>query len=114
MLDNITDEQLANTPLGQVEQMFNAARMLNIEKEFGVEFWQRVSRLKCQSTSLQKAVQLLEDYKKNVGRKLNIGNDIVQRVKYNEIEAEIAWLCKQYNLTRSSKPFSVEVNNGRF
>lgn len=78
MISHITDEQLLNMSLEQMNDMFNCAQKIGLLDEFVTEFWTRMSRLSSHTESKSK-------YCNNVMRRLDeLEAIIVNQSKYLE------------------------------
>lgn len=109
MLENLTDNQLRSMPIGKLEQLYNNASSIGALNEFNEVFWARLAEIRCNDCNLQNVLYLLEDYKKTIGRAIDKNANPLARIKYNEIENNIAWLAEEYKLHRKTKPFKVKV-----
>jgi phosphatidylserine/phosphatidylglycerophosphate/cardiolipin synthase-like enzyme len=109
MLENLTDNQLRSMPIGKLEQLYNNASSIGALNEFNEVFWARLAEIRCNDCNLQNVLYLLEDYKKTIGRAIDKNSNPLARIKYNEIENNIAWLAEEYKLRRKTKAFKVKV-----
>ena len=109
MLENINDEQLRSMPIGKLEQLYNNAASIGALDEFNETFWSRLAEIRCNDCSLQSILYLLEDYKRYIGRAIDKNVNPLVRIKYNEIENNIAWLAHEYKLRRKTKPYKVKL-----
>lgn len=104
--------------LQETEQLFKKADELGVLDQFTEMFWETMQFARQSKASLQEAVNLLEEQKRLIGRQYDKmpSNTFVSKarkhyiaVKYNEIEYQIRWMVSTFKLTRSSKPYILEV-----
>lgn len=104
--------------LQETEQLFKKADKLGVLDKFAELFWDTVGLAHQSKPSLQEAVKLLEKQKRLIGRRYdktssNTPDNVVKRcyiaAKYNEIEYQIRWMVKMFELTRTSEPYLLEV-----
>ena len=103
--------------LQETEQLFNKAEKLGVLDIFAEMFWDTMELAKRSKASLQEAVNLLEEQKRQLGRKYDkmqsAANNEAHRnyvaTKYNEIEHQIRWLVATFDLYRTSESYLLEV-----
>ena len=108
---------LRHISLKDTEFLFKQAKKLNVLDQFTDAFWTAMSVTKEVKPSLQEAVNLLEEQKRQLGRKYDkmqsTTNNRVRKnyvaMKYNEIEYQIRWLVATFDLYRTSEPYLLEV-----
>lgn len=108
---------LRHISLKDIEFLFKQAKKLNVLDQFTDAFWTAMSITKEVKPSLQEAVNLLEEQKRQLGRKYDkmqsTTNNRVRKnyvaMKYNEIEHQIRWFISNYDLYRTSEPYLLEV-----
>lgn len=108
---------LRHISLKDTEFLFKQAKKLNVLDQFADAFWTALSVTKEAKPSLQEAVNLLEEQKRQLGRKYDkmqsTTNNRVRKnyvaMKYNEIEHQIRWLVATFDLYRTSEPYLLEV-----
>ena len=108
---------LRHISLKDTEFLFKQAKKLNVLDQFTDAFWTALSVTKEVKPSLQEAVNLLEEQKRQLGRKYDkmqsTTNNRVRKnyvaMKYNEIEYQIRWLVATFDLYRTSEPYLLEV-----
>lgn len=114
---NLSNYDLRHISLKDTEFLFKQAKKLNVVDEFADKFWTALSVTKEVKPSLQECVYLLEEQKRQLGRKYDkmrsSDNNKVRRnyvaTKYNEIEHQIRWLIDTFDLYRTSEPYLLEV-----
>lgn len=114
---NLSNYDLRHISLKDTEFLFKQAKKLNVLDQFTDAFWTALSVTKEVKPSLQEAVNLLEEQKRQLGRKYDkmqsTTNDRVRKnyvaTKYNEIEHQIRWLVATFDLYRTSEPYLLEV-----
>ena len=108
---------LRNISLKDIEFLFKQAKKLGVVDEFADQFWTAVGISKASKPSLQECIYLLEEQKRQLGRKYDkmqsAANNEAHRnyvaTKYNEIEHQIRWLVATFDLYRTSEPYLLEV-----
>lgn len=108
---------LRHISLKDIEFLFKQAKKLNVLDQFTDAFWTAMSITKEVKPSLQEAVNLLEEQKRQLGRKYDkmqsAANNRVRKnyvaTKYNEIEYQIRWFISNFDLYRTSEPYLLEV-----
>lgn len=108
---------LRHISLKDTEFLFKQAKKLNVLDQFTDAFWTALSVTKEVKPSLQEAVNLLEEQKRQLGRKYDkmqsTTNNRVRKnyvaMKYNEIEYQIRWFISNFDLYRTSEPYLLEV-----
>ena len=108
---------LRHISLKDTEFLFKQAKKLNVLDQFTDAFWTALTVTKEVKPSLQEAVNLLEEQKRQLGRKYDkmqsTTNNRVRKnyvaMKYNEIEYQIRWLVATFDLYRTSEPYLLEV-----
>ena len=108
---------LRHVSLKDVEFLFKQAKKLNVLDEFADEFWTKVGEAKAVKPSLQECLYLLEEQKRQLGRKYDkmqsTPNNRTRKnyvaIKYNEIEYQIRWLISNFDIYRISEPYLLEV-----
>lgn len=108
---------LRHISLKDIEFLFKQAKKLNVLDQFTDAFWTAMSVTKEVKPSLQEAVNLLEEQKRQLGRKYDkmqsAANNRVRKnyvaMKYNEIEYQIRWFISNFDLYRTSEPYLLEV-----
>lgn len=104
--------------LQETEQLFKKADKLGVLDQFAELFWDTIQLARQSKASLQEAVNLLEEQKRQIGRQYDKmpSNTFVSKarkhyigVKYNEIEYQIRWMVDTFKLTRSSEQYTLEV-----
>lgn len=114
---NLSNYDLKHISLKDTEFLFKQAKKLNVLDEFADQFWTALSISKASKPSLQECVYLLEEQKRQLGRKYDkmrsSDNNKERRnyvaTKYNEIEHQIRWLIDTFDLYRTSEPYLLEV-----
>ena len=114
---NLSNYDLKHISLKDIEFLFKQAKKLNVLDEFADQFWTALSISKASKPSLQECVYLLEEQKRQLGRKYDkmrsSDNNKERRnyvaTKYNEIEHQIRWLIDTFDLYRTSEPYLLEV-----
>lgn len=114
---NLSNYDLRHISLKDIEFLFKQAKKLNVVDEFADQFWTALSISKASKPSLQECVYLLEEQKRQLGRKYDkmrsSDNNKERRnyvaTKYNEIEHQIRWLIDTFDLYRTSEPYLLEV-----
>lgn len=114
---NPSNYDLRHISLKDTEFLFKQAKKLNVLDQFTDAFWTAVGISKASKPSLQEAVNLLEEQKRQLGRKYDkmqsSDNNKERRnyvaTKYNEIEYQIRWLVATFDLYRTSEPYLLEV-----
>lgn len=114
---NPSNYDLKHISLKDTEFLFKQAKKLNVLDQFTDAFWTALSVTKEVKPSLQEAVNLLEEQKRQLGRKYDkmqsTTNNRVRKnyvaMKYNEIEYQIRWLVATFDLYRTSEPYLLEV-----
>lgn len=114
---NPSNYDLRHISLKDTEFLFKQAKKLNVLDQFTDAFWTALSVTKEVKPSLQEAVNLLEEQKRQLGRKYDkmqsTTNNRVRKnyvaMKYNEIEYQIRWLVATFDLYRTSEPYLLEV-----
>ena len=114
---NLSNYDLRHISLKDTEFLFKQAKKLNVLDQFTDAFWTALSVTKEVKPSLQEAVNLLEEQKRQLGRKYDkmqsTTNNRVRKnyvaMKYNEIEYQIRWLVATFDLYRTSEPYLLEV-----
>lgn len=114
---NPSNYDLKHISLKDIEFLFKQAKKLNVVDEFADKFWTAVSLSKASKPSLQECLNLLEEQKRQLGRKYDkmqsAANNEARRnyvaIKYNEIEHQIRWLVATFDLYRTSEPYLLEV-----
>ena len=114
---NLSNYDLKHISLKDIEFLFKQAKKLGVLDEFADQFWTALSISKASKPSLQECVYLLEEQKRQLGRKYDkmrsSDNNKERRnyvaTKYNEIEHQIRWLIDTFDLYRTSEPYLLEV-----
>ena len=114
---NLSNYDLRHISLKDTEFLFKQAKKLNVLDQFTDAFWTALSVTKEVKPSLQEAVNLLEEQKRQLGRKYDkmqsTTNNRVRKnyvaMKYNEIEHQIRWFISNFDLYRTSEPYLLEV-----
>ena len=114
---NPSNYDLRHISLKDTEFLFKQAKKLNVLDQFTDAFWTALSVTKEVKPSLQEAVNLLEEQKRQLGRKYDkmqsTTNNRVRKnyvaMKYNEIEHQIRWFISNFDLYRTSEPYLLEV-----
>ena len=114
---NLSNYDLKHISLKDTEFLFKQAKKLNVLDEFADQFWTAIGISKASKPSLQECVYLLEEQKRQLGRKYDkmksSDNNEAHRnyvaTKYNEIEHQIRWLIDTFDLYRTSEPYLLEV-----
>ena len=114
---NLSNYDLRHISLKDIEFLFKQAKKLNVLDQFTDAFWTAMSVTKEVKPSLQEAVNLLEEQKRQLGRKYDkmrsSDNNRVRKnyvaMKYNEIEYQIRWFISNFDLYRTSEPYLLEV-----
>ena len=114
---NPSNYDLRHISLKDTEFLFKQAKKLDVLDQFTDAFWTAVSISKASKPSLQEAVNLLEEQKRQLGRKYDkmqsTTNNRVRKnyvaMKYNEIEHQIRWFISNFDLYRTSEPYLLEV-----
>lgn len=114
---NLSNYDLKHISLKDTEFLFKQAKKLGVLDEFTDQFWTALSISKASKPSLQECVYLLEEQKRQLGRKYDkmrsSDNNKERRnyvaTKYNEIEHQIRWLISTFDLYRTSEPYLLEV-----
>lgn len=114
---NLSNYDLRHISLKDTEFLFKQAKKLGVLDEFADQFWTALSISKASKPSLQECVYLLEEQKRQLGRKYDkmrsSDNNKERRnyvaTKYNEIEHQIRWLIDTFDLYRTSEPYLLEV-----
>lgn len=114
---NPSNYDLRHISLKDTEFLFKQAKKLNVLDQFTDAFWTALSVTKEVKPSLQEAVNLLEEQKRQLGRKYDkmqsTTNNRVRKnyvaMKYNEIEYQIRWFISNFDLYRTSEPYLLEV-----
>lgn len=114
---NLSNYDLKHISLKDTEFLFKQAKKLGVLDEFTDQFWTALSISKASKPSLQECVYLLEEQKRQLGRKYDkmrsSDNNKERRnyvaTKYNEIEHQIRWLIDTFDLYRTSEPYLLEV-----
>lgn len=114
---NPSNYDLRHISLKDIEFLFKQAKKLGVVDEFADQFWTAVSLSKASKPSLQECLYLLEEQKRQLGRKYDkmrsSDNNKERRnyvaMKYNEIEHQIRWLVTTFDLYRTSEPYLLEV-----
>ena len=114
---NPSNYDLRHISLKDTEFLFKQAKKLGVLDQFTDAFWTALSVTKEVKPSLQEAVNLLEEQKRQLGRKYDkmqsTTNNRVRKnyvaMKYNEIEYQIRWLVTNFDLYRTSEPYLLEV-----
>lgn len=117
----VSDATMASLSLQDVNDLFELASKYNklIQSAFAELFWEAMNRVRCNANgvSVQRCVEFLEERKRSIGRTYNIAKKrypngwltSYQAFRYNECEYNIRWLVEQYNCTRKTKPYLLEV-----
>ena len=109
---------LKHISLQDTELLFKKADKLGVLDQFAELFWDAISLARQEKPSLQDAVNLLEEQKRQIGRQYDKmpSNTFVSQarkhyvaVKYNEIEHQIRWMVSTFKLDRTSEPYLLEV-----
>lgn len=111
-----SDKELRELSLQTVEKLFKIAEDSGLLNEFSELFWPAMQRA-CSNpdtASIQKCVELMEERKRTLGRCYDYSRNsaVAKRyfaIRYNECEYNIQWLAKQYNCTRKTKEYFLEV-----
>lgn len=114
---NLSNYDLRHISLKDTEFLFKQAKKLNVVDEFADQFWTAVGISKASKPSLQECIYLLEEQKRQLGRKYDkmqsTTNNRVRKnyvaTKYNEIEYQIRWLVATFDLYRTSEAYLLEV-----
>ena len=122
---NLPDElktynyDVSHITLQETERLFKRADELGVLDEFAEVFWNAMQLVTQSKASLQECVNLLEEQKRKVGRQYDkmstntaaaaLGRKNYVATKYNELEYQIRWLVDTFELTRSSKPYLLEL-----
>lgn len=114
---NLSNYDLRHISLKDTEFLFKQAKKLNVVDEFADQFWTAVGISKASKPSLQECVYLLEEQKRQFGRKYDkmrstMNNETHRNyvaTKYNEVEQQIRWLVASFDLYRTSEPYLLEV-----
>ena len=114
---NLSNYYLRHISLKDTEFLFKQAKKLNVLDEFADQFWTAVGISKASKPSLQECIYLLEEQKRQLGRKYDkmqstMNNEAHRNyvaTKYNEIEHQIRWLVDTFDLYRTSEPYLLEV-----
>ena len=114
---NPSNYDLRHISLKDTEFLFKQAKKLGVVDEFADQFWTAVSLSKASKPSLQECLYLLEEQKRQLGRKYDkmrsSDNNKARRnyvaMKYNEIEYQIRWLVATFDRYRTSEPYLLEV-----
>lgn len=118
----LSDEAIKALSLKQTEELFATAERACVLEDFAQLFWDAVARINATKPSLQECVYLLEERKRQYGRRYaNLKEPDYKKpwlynyqrkrlaTKYNELEYQIQWLVRQYGLKRTSKEYFLEV-----
>lgn len=117
----LSDGAIKALSLKQTEELFATAERAGVLEDFAQLFWDAVGRINASKSSLQECVYLLEEHKRQYGRRYAnlkepdykswLYNYQRKRLatKYNELEYQIRWLVEQYELNRKTKPYFLEV-----
>lgn len=112
----VNDTTIANMTLGQAKELFLEMQNTLSEQygEYSVEylrfveaFWNSIARIRSNADkkSMQKILKDLELHKRRLGKQYSKSKNPFLASKYNEIEDDIRYLCKQFGLKRSTKPY---------
>ena len=121
----LKDRDFTSLTLGEVKDFFELAQKEHCVNDFATLFFESYSRAKASATrnNVQTLVDTLEDYKRYLGRAYARTKHRVKTLgalsllpkmwtyafEYNECEYQIQWLLTQYECTRHSKPYFLEV-----
>lgn len=112
----LRDADLMSLSLQDIEALFKQATKLDVVDEFSKLFWEAMSRVRnnADATSIQQCVNFLEERKRTLGRVHDLRCNSANAkkyfaIKYNEVEYNIRWLVEQYDCTRKSEPYLLEV-----
>lgn len=112
----LKDEVIATLSFSETEALFLLAEQYGVTEEFTQLFWEAMSRVRnnADNVSIQKCVEFLEERKRTLGRAYSWqhNSDVAKKffaLRYNECEYNIRWLVEQYDCTRKSKPYLLEV-----
>lgn len=100
---NLTDEQMRNMTGKQAKVWFMIAEERKELEQFSDWFWSKLAELnaiECNCDYLQRAVYLLEDYKRALGRQYAKASKLSTGYKYNMLENTIRSICQEYKLKR--------------
>ena len=114
---NLSNYDLKHISLKDTEFLFKQAKKLGVVDEFADQFWTAVGISKASKPSLQECIYLLEEQKRQLGRKYDkmqsSDNNEAHRnyvaTNYHEIEHQIRWLVATFHLYRTSEPYLLEV-----
>ena len=112
----LRDADLTSLSLQDIEALFKLATELDVVEEFSKLFWDAMSRVRNNpdAASIQQCVNFLEERKRTLGRVHDLRCNSPQAkkyfaIKYNEVEYNIRWLVEQYDCTRKTKEYLLEV-----
>ena len=114
---NLSNYDLRHISLKDTEFLFKQAKKLGVVDEFADQFWTAVGISKASKPSLQECIYLLEEQKRQLGRKYDKMQSTMNSeahknyaaTKYNHIEHQIRWLVATFDLYRTSEPYLLEV-----
>lgn len=109
-----TDNDIRIMSLEDIEIAFTHASkmLLNDElKRWQQCMWSAIERARNHSSNatMQKVLDHLEEYKRNLGRQYSVQHNMRTLLKYNEVERDIRWLTAQYVLKRKSRPYFLDA-----
>ena len=112
----LKDEAIAALSFSETEALFLLAEQYGVVEEFAQLFWEAMSRVRnrADNVSIQKCIEFLEERKRTLGRAYSWrhNSDVAKKffaLRYNECEYNIRWLVEQYDCTRKTKPYLLEV-----
>lgn len=109
---------LKHLSMQDAERLFKYAEKLGVLDKFADLFWDAITVARQEKPSLQECLNLLEEQKRLIGRQYDKvqGHSLTAQarkhyiaVKYNEIEYQIRWMVDTFKLTRTSKPYLLEI-----
>ena len=106
----VDDYTLSCMTLDDLQQLFIRAKALLLVDDFKywqTRIWSAIERVRNNPSrsTMQTVVEHLEEYKRRLGRQYSASYSIRTALKYNEVERDIRFLCKQYEVVRKSKPY---------
>lgn len=106
---NKSTDELQRMSAEETKSLFSLAQNEGVLDEFSDYYWKTFRATNFLPSHLQNVLNVVEIYKRSVGRCIAKTNDLSKKAqlakKYAELEDDINYLVVNFNLTRHSKPY---------
>ncbi len=109
---NLTDKQMFEMTGKRAKVWFMIAETRGELEQFTEWFWSKLAELNAieyNFNPLQRAVYLLEDYKRSLGRQYDKNGKLSTAYKYNLTENTIRNICAEHHLKRKYDNYYIKM-----